>query len=81
MSGNARRNFERMFPGIKEDEDRHLRTTLAQGRAAADRELQQKHNELTSNIEWELIWIFVYDLENSTEEYIPTTKKENTEEN
>jgi len=40
-----------MFPGIKEDEDRHLRTTLAQGRAAADRELQQKHNELTSNIE------------------------------
>ena len=79
MSGNARRNFERMFPGIKEDEDRHLRTTLARGHEL-QMKLQQKHNELTLNIEWELIWIFVYNPENSTGD-IFYHKKENSEEN
>lgn len=69
MWGNARRNFEIMFPGIKEDEDRHYKTTLAEGRLAADRERQLKQEEITQNIESEIIWTITYDFENETATY------------
>ena len=66
MWRKARRNFERMFPGIKEDEDRHYRTTLAEGRWAADRERNHRMDELTQGIQWELIWTVTYDFEKET---------------
>lgn len=76
MSGHTRRMFERMFPGIKEDEDRHYKTTLANGRLAADKELQDRHNQLTSNIKQKIIWTITYDFENGTEIYTPTKTEE-----
>jgi len=69
------RKFERFLPGLKTAEDKHLRTTEAEGRWAADRERNLRHEELTQGTKYKLIWIVKYDFENKTETFIPAPIK------
>lgn len=76
------RKFERMFPGIKEDEDRHYKTTFAEGPLAADRERQHRQDEVyqtlkkEENDEWYICLGRVrYDFKNKTETFIPASTK------
>lgn len=85
MGGSeAIRKFERLFPGIKREEDMFYRDTLAEWRTTAERNRRQRDKERSDEIaqnlnKWkrEIIGIYHYDLENETETYIPADRKSN----
>lgn len=86
MSGSdVIRKFERMFPGIADEERTYGNDLLAEWRTEAERRRrlrdQNKSNEIAQNLNnWErtIIGTYHYDFKNGKETYIPADKKDKT---
>lgn len=83
-SSEAIRKFERMFPGIKYENDMFEKDLLAGWRMTAEHNRQwrdkQRSEEIAQNLNnWErvIIGTYHYDFENGKETYIPADKKSN----
>lgn len=69
MSWTSTRRFDRMFPGIRNEEQQYEQTLLAEWHMQAESQRKNKQRETSEDI-WTILGTFVYDFEKGTEKFI-----------